>query len=398
MRTYISIKSPHSWVRVSRNGKIKQQGVVETLDDPIVKKSAEIYAVMPGEYLISSEVSIPTRNKSKLKQALPFALEEKLSEDIEEFHFFILRWIPGKSVIAGVLSRKQLQQWQELFANAGLLISGLVADYQLLPVHSRTNVTIAMQDAERTSIHWANGTGLTLDTSLIDIWWMQSKESIESAGVNSAELAKKFISQKTESEVDVKEWNVGHTYMQWIQHWSSGMDVVNLLPQTQDATIKRASIPGLRFALFLLLISAMVKLGIDGYEYNILETNYHRLDSEISQLFLSTFPEEKRVVNAKSQFRQNIIGLKQDGHSNNEFQQLLVLISPAIRSSRADVQEISYRQGALDVQCAVNRFSDLDNLKKKFEQGGVLKAELTSSGSLDNRVSGRFKIHLGDKS
>ena len=91
MRTYISAAAPFLWARVSRQGKVKQQGEVQSLAElPSKLRSDEIYAVVPGEFLVTNEVSIPSRNRNKVKQALPFALEEKLSEEIESFHFLIL--------------------------------------------------------------------------------------------------------------------------------------------------------------------------------------------------------------------------------------------------------------------------------------------------------------------
>lgn len=397
MRTYIFAAAPFLWARVSRQGKVKQQGEVQSLADfPSKLRSDEIYAVVPGEFLVTNEVFIPSRNRNKVKQALPFALEEKLSEEIDSFHFLILNWNPGENVIAAVLSRKQLSFWQEQFANAGFVLSGLVAEYQLLPIHPRTNITIATQPSGKTSIHWANGIGVTLDSALVDIWWNQSVKKIDAAGVNSGKLAQQLLLLSGETSPDVKEWKIGSTFPEWIQHWQKGVNVQNLLGQTRATTDKRARTPGLRLAILLLVMAMAGKLGIDGYEYVQLEAMNSQFGKEMSTLLTETFPSEKRVVNAKAQFRQKLAELQQGGNTNHLFQQLLVLISPSIRSGRAEIQEISFREGVLDVHCAVNRFSDLDSLKGKFEQGGVLKAELTSSGSLGTKVTGRFKIQLGN--
>ncbi len=99
------------------------------------------------------------------------------------------------------------------------------------------------------------------------------------------------------------------------------------------------------------------------------------------------------MVNAKSQFRQKIAKLESGEQADSTFQSLLVLLAPAINASRSELQEINFRENGIELSCAVTKFSELDTLKQRLEKRGVV-VELISSGSLANKVTGRFKIQL----
>ena len=58
----------------------------------------------------------------------------------------------------------------------------------------------------------------------------------------------------------------------------------------------------------------------------------------------------------------------------------------------ATVEEIVFRSEALEVLCSVGNFAELDKLKKRLETAGSIQVELVSSGSLGDRVTGRYRL------
>jgi len=391
MRLYVSVSEPHRWVRVNRQGKVKNQGVAGALADvPVNHRSDEVFLVVPGEGYVTTRVDIPGRNRNRIQQALPYALEDQLSEDIDAFHFTIIDWKPGSPVTAGFVSKSQINEWRELAEKAGLTIRGIVTDYQLLPVHPRTSLTIARQDNGKISILWRDGRGATMDGEMLEFWWRDVVSEISGAGVSDRELAVRLANA---GGADIKEWAIGDNFATWLGNHSRNTQVPNILPAMPRESSAKAKIPGLKAAVYLLALALLARLGLDGYDYVQLEAENQRLVSRINTLFLETFPEEKRVVNARSQFRQKIAEVQQGGQAGSEFQDLLLRLTPAISASRSELQEINFREGGLELQCAVAKFSDLDILKQRLEKRGV-NVELVSSGSQGNKVTGRFRISL----
>ncbi len=390
MRIYVSVDAPHTWARVTRQGKLKGQGVAESLETvPVKSRADEVYAVIPGELFVSTEVSVPTRSRSKMQQALPFVLEDRLTEEVDSYHFVVLEWKPGKAVVTGFLSKEHVADWCNRFKQAGVQLYGMVADYQLLPIHPQATVTIAEQTEGRVSVLKSNGTGATLDGNTIGIWWDSLQGENIPAAVNSHNLAQTLLRQ---GGGNVKEWSIGEDFPAWFRNGTAVTKTPNILLQTETGKEHGKSIPGLRIALIFLAIAAIAKLGIDGYEYVLLEGENKRITREITNLFKTTFPDEKRIVNARAQLQQKLKTLQRGETSGSGFQGLLAVVAQAIKSSRSTIEEISFRDSVMEVLCSVKNFAELDGLQQHLAKAGNVDVELISSGSLGNRVSGRFRV------
>ena len=263
----------------------------------------------------TSEISIPTRNRRKLLQALPFAMEERLTEDVDDFHFIPIDWKPGRSTIVAVVSKQRVDEWRERFAAAGMRLFGMAADYQLLPLHPQTEMCVADHGDGRISLLRSNNVGATMDEESLELWWSSSENESVSVAVNDSQLGRRLLQL---GGGDIKEWAIGNDFIQWLGQRKGGAPLFNLLPRDETERRREHAIPGLRAALVILAVAALARLGVDGYELYLLEMENRRLTEEINTLFLQTFPGEQRVVNARSQFRRKIEELAQgDGNERS---------------------------------------------------------------------------------
>ena len=95
MRIYIKLEAPFEWVRVDGK-KVDAFGEVPSLNDYPVTDESEIIGVVSGEWVTVQSVSIPAKSKKQFHAALPYALEEVLSQDVEEMHFVCPNWKSGE--------------------------------------------------------------------------------------------------------------------------------------------------------------------------------------------------------------------------------------------------------------------------------------------------------------
>ena len=181
---------------------------------PVKSRSDEIWAVIPGEELIIAEVTIPTSNRRKLMQAIPYALEEQLAEDIAELYFILLRWKPGHSATVGILAKRVARECRESLVEAGWELAGMVAEYQLLPLHPRTSATIADHGDGRTSIWQRNGTGATIDSDNLGICWNTLHGDGMAVAVNRTDTARRLPEL---AETDTAVWDIGDDFCSWLQ-------------------------------------------------------------------------------------------------------------------------------------------------------------------------------------
>ena len=97
MKIYIRLETPFEWVRV--NAKlIDSFGEVAALSDYPVTADDEVIGVVPGEWVTSHRVTLPAKTRKQFNAALPYALEEALSEDVESMHFVCPSWKANEAV------------------------------------------------------------------------------------------------------------------------------------------------------------------------------------------------------------------------------------------------------------------------------------------------------------
>lgn len=387
MRLYISCDSPHRYARVTGQGAVRQVDEVDSLESlPRRLKGDDVWVVLPGEQVVTAEVAVPARNRRQLARVLPFALEDQLTEDVDSLHFVPIAFTPGTSAVAAVVSRELVREVRSTFEAAGLSPTALVADYQLLPVHPGATMTVAATGGGRIAVLDARGTGAVLDAASLELWWQSSDERGGTIAVNDAALGRRLAELGGE---DVRQWEIGTDFTGWLAHRAPRSIVPNLMPRL-DGERRAARIPAMRSAAALLLLAAALRLAADGYEYVRLEQAHARLTGETHTLFRELFPEEARIVDVRSQFRSKLAELGQQAAGQGEFQFLLSVLAPAAGRG-VTVEEISFRDGALEVACEVGNFSEIDRLRERMAGRGVA-VELVGSGSLADRVTGRLRL------
>src|SRR3984893_8081264 len=98
-----------------------------------VSRSGKVVALAPATQILLAEPELPPGSGVKLARAVPFALEEMLTEDVDQLTFAIGRRRPSGGTPVAVVSRDVLQGWLSALSAAGIEPAALYADMSLLP-------------------------------------------------------------------------------------------------------------------------------------------------------------------------------------------------------------------------------------------------------------------------
>src|ERR1700728_1436588 len=97
-----------------------------------VARSARVVALAPASHVLLAEPELPPGSGVKLARAVPFALEEQLTEDIDQLCFAIgKRHTNGRTPVA-VVSRNVLQGWISALGGVGIEPVAMYADMSLV--------------------------------------------------------------------------------------------------------------------------------------------------------------------------------------------------------------------------------------------------------------------------
>ncbi len=385
-----SIEPPFRWVVAADRGQIQDHGIADDLSSMTAPRGvSKVIAVAPAGDVTVRKVKLPARTRSKALTAVPYALEDTLATDVEQLFFLILDWKPGAETAVAIVAKEKMNAWHQSILELPFPVDALVPEYFLIPIHPQTEATVVRTREDTVVVRAGANEGFALDSASVELWWQEFDRKDLPMGCQDRELARQLV---TLGGTMVREWDIGSDFTEWMRHHAKLEFTGNLLqghykPRHHDQNIGRYKI-----AAVLLLAALAIQLIAGGYEYFDLASQDRRLDAQIKSVFQESFPQITRIVNPRLQFEQKLRELQSGQIAAGEFQILLSTVARVIPGSQGRLQEISFRDNAMIVTCVTKDFAGLDQLKNKFAEDPGIDVELLSSGSRDERVSGRFRL------
>ena len=105
-------------------------------------RNSVVFAV-PSERVTFLERTVERAERKLLAQSLPYSLEERLAEDVDELHF-AHRWLSEERIAVSVIRKSVLEEYQQEPAIAAL--SHWIPDVLLLPSNNGQWVIVVEQD------------------------------------------------------------------------------------------------------------------------------------------------------------------------------------------------------------------------------------------------------------
>src|ERR1700676_4622126 len=120
------------WLTLDENGAppTRQRGSLTLA--AAVWRSGKIVVLAPAAQILLAEPELPPGSGAKLARAVPFALEEQLTEDVDQLSFAIGRRRPNGGTPVAAVSRAVLQGWISDLNAAGLQPLAIYPDISLM--------------------------------------------------------------------------------------------------------------------------------------------------------------------------------------------------------------------------------------------------------------------------
>ncbi len=147
IRLHNSEASQVSWHPLGKTPSPQSPSGIGTLAEAAEQvRGWRLVFIAPSTDILLTKVAIPSTNKQRLLQAIPFALENDLTEDIEQLHFAIDLHSDKDAAAVAVISRQLMKSWLDQLNSLDLQPLAIYPEPLCLPL---------------TSDHWA----AHLDTS-----------------------------------------------------------------------------------------------------------------------------------------------------------------------------------------------------------------------------------------
>jgi general secretion pathway protein L len=137
-----------AWMTASESGQPlmpPQLGSLAQLAE--LASTRRVCALVPASDVTTLEADLPLKAGAKLLQAVPFAVEDQLAENVEDLHFALGERVEGQRATVAAVARVTLDGWLAELAKAGLRAERLSADAALLPDNPGQIVAVLDRDA-----------------------------------------------------------------------------------------------------------------------------------------------------------------------------------------------------------------------------------------------------------
>jgi len=356
--------------------------------------------LVPASTVLLAEVSMPTSNQRRILSAVPYALEDQLTEDVDGQHFCVGKRTEQGLVPTAVVAHWQMQHWQAQFQSLGVQVDLMTSEVFALPIEA-ASWSLLLED-ESVVLRTGNETGYSADAENMDVLLSLA---IASAG-DQAPLRLNVYDGRVNGGPEVScedvEVNVHLLHEPAISVMASAVPKLgfslNLLQgeysrKEQLGKIWRPWIPvaGLAAALFV------VSLGSALTESIRMESKAESLQKQIESLYLEAFPgarPQTALGTIEFETKRRINDLRGGGGSESSGFLLLLSLAGEHFSQMQGLKlgRMSYRVGKLDVALTIGDLQQLDTLKQKLMESKQLSVDIQSASSSEGKVEARIQI------
>jgi len=339
----------------------------------------DIVVWTPAAESLLLRARLPTRSAAKIVQALPYALEEQLTEPPERLHFAFAHE-PDGSLAVAVTSRERMERWIAALSAAGLSPTHLAPVTLSLPLAERA-WTLAFVGGE-IALRCGPLAGFGGPAEPRPPAWLHA---LLAETRSEASAPERILTIDAPPELDLVEWREALGLP--LEPMRRGMTIVpppplNLLqqryaPRGRMSGLWRGYVP----AAALLAAWLAATLVFDAIEWARLSSAARSADAEMRALLTKSFPEVRTIIDPAEQMRRGLEELvaRGGGAAADDMLSLLAHVGPAIDGEpRVRVQSIEYADRVLVVRAAAAE-ADAESLARVL-RAKSLKVELQRSG------------------
>lgn len=339
-----------------------------------LQADAKTTVVMPANQASIFSLQLPRLSEKKARQAIPYALEEQLSEPLDALHFaFESLHSEPHSYLVVVIEKLKMEQLIETLKTKGLTFNAITLDWFALNEHESC---------------------LTTDQLLV------YQEDYK--GALSLNLAEHYLknpqagtylsfSDSNKSLTTLEFEALDEPCVNWLAHRLQRKKPMNLCQgeyqQQEEGEFWHRR--GYQWLAALAALWLLFMIVADLFNIHQLNQNIAQIDKKIEVIYKEFFPDAKQVISPKFRISQ-IIGEGSES-KQGKFWSLLSQLSNALAKSDAQIEKLTYQNDRLNMTLACPDFASLERLENQLKQL-QLKVKKTQAASRDKQVIATLEL------
>ncbi len=407
------------WATLAFDGTKLNSGfntAIDRLDDiNLIAQDADTVVIAPGEDILLHNLTVPAAQKRYLKKTLPYLMEEAIADPVEATHIVSGRGHAGKYPVMAV-SHTRMRTWLTLLQEHGITPDHMLSD-TYAALLSETEMHVLFD--EKYGIISTGATALKTETGNI-VLFLRSYISRHGSGETPIARIKFIVTaagladvQTNAAIADVTMFleasgitctveKIDNTFDYLCRHlnniYKTGRrkEIADLIQRPYQVHTGKKHRINWRLMVAALFIAIGLKVVVDLAAGVYLRNELAELDKQITTMYRSLFPQDKKIVNVRVQVETHLnraVELKpQVG-----FLSLLGMLSRQLsmmgRHADMQIQQLRYdgQQNILWLDIHIKNIQLLDQLKQGLENQAV-GVTILSVNKEEEWIKGRLRI------
>jgi general secretion pathway protein L len=358
-----------------------------------VAHSGKVIVLVPAAQVLMTEAELPPGSGLRLARAVPFALEEHLSEDVDQLFFAIGRRRDDGRTPVAVVSLVIMRGWMAVLAAAGIKPSTVYVDLSLMP--DNPSCTLLWLENGRLGVRRPGAVPFAVELSPIS-------EALTVAGVipdqSNIEAEPKVLENailyatredwaKVKGEFEklvdqfasLKIQLLSEGPLPWLAREVTNPHAINLM-QGEFAGSSDLAAGWRRWRVAALLGLGLLGTHVVAEALQIRQAHRQSaaLDGEVAQVFSEAMPAEK-MTEPRQQMQTRLDRIRKSGPGDQYFLRMLQALSGALRASpKTAIDSLSFRESALEMKITAPSLDTISSLAQSMKAQGMA-AEIQSS-------------------
>lgn len=357
--------------------------------------------LVPGPDVVTARIALPAMSAARLRQTLPYSLEDQLAEDVEDLHFAAGRRLPSGEVPVSAVARARLEDWLGRLAERDIVPQAIFADTDGVPDTPSTLSLIV--EGERVYGRRPGQAPFVLEdlplTEVFDLVAAQQREGSDEVrhidlylepgaetGLDNVIEALRERVASVEPRV-LGDGVLGRLATTLLFEPGTNLRQGRYALKSNVATLARPwySAAGLAAAFVAL---AFVAAGVEYFKLG-------REDRALAQYLAETCEARfgtRRLSDCESQVGRllNAAGVDTDPEGETFLSALAAIAEFNAAESR--IEALSYRNGEMSLEMRTQSIPALDEFARRIEQTQRFEVRIQSANPREDGVEGRVRL------
>ncbi|NND90122.1 MAG: type II secretion system protein GspL [Granulosicoccus sp.] len=390
-------ESEVQWAESDDNGRLTSGVEYSTLEEVAVQvEGRRVTLVLPADDVLLAETVVPGGSVARAQQAIPYALEEQLADDVDELHFALGAKGRDDSYPVAVISLQMMDMVTGQCQAAGLRPSRIVPETLALPQLEGSSPDIrawtALLNDDQVVVRLDGNKGFATDPGMASIMLEGARAEL------AEEVTASLVIFRTDSartlsvpdSVDVELRPCDHRLALYASGLA-GSPHINLLQGVYNPkkNFDKTWQPW-RWSMALAACLCVALFAGQWLDVMALQKQESVLDAQISEAFEQALPGS-RMQRPRRQIQS---ALDEMGGTNSDgFTSRLSQIAASLATQpQTELKSIGYRNGRFDLDLNTDAVPTLDALKSELARRGSLAMSVQSANRENNVVRGRVRI------